>query len=405
MAAHPPIVGSRASRVRLPLILALATAGFVIAGLVSRVAFPIEAEMGWGFRGFVLVVGLPYAVLGAAVSLRSPDNVIGRLLQVMGFSFVLANAIQEYALYGLIYRPGSLPGALYGAWILQWAWIVMFGLSMFVFLVFPNGRFASHRWRRFSLVAGSSIVLAAGVTAVVPRTLDSFTTRPAFQNPLGWSAISVDVGDMALGPWLVCLMASALSLLIRFRRSSGIERQQLKWLAMGALFTAFAFVAAGISVATAPGVGVVVTTIGIVLLPTTIGIAILRYRLYDIDTLINRAIVYAVLTAALVLAYLLLVFGFQAVLEPFTAESDLAIAASTLGVAALFRPIRSRVQDFIDRRFYRSKFDAERTVAEFSTRLRNEVELGAVTTQLAGVVRETMQPAHVSVWIRPAVER
>ena len=402
MALNPSRVSSEPNRARVPLILAITSAVLAVGALIAQVAVPVDVNIGWGFRGFVLVVGAPYAILGAVVSLRAPENVIGRLLQVMGLLFIISDALDEYALYGLIYDPGSLPGAIYAAWVLQWAWILMFGLSMFLFLLFPNGRFASHRWKRFSYVAAFSIVLAAGVTAATPSVLDSFTTRPRFQNPLGWSALTIDIADMALGPWLACLLASAISLLIRFRKSSGIERQQLKWLAIGGIFTALAFFSAGLT-SFAPTFGQIVTTIGIVLLPTTIGIAILRYRLYDIDALINRAIVYAIATAALVLAYLLLVFGLQALLAPITAESDLSIAASTLAVAALFRPVRSRVQDFIDRRFYRRKFDAERTVAEFSIRLRDQVELSAVTSQLTEVVAETMQPVHVSLWLRSEI--
>ena len=225
----------------------------------------------------------------------------------------------------------------------------------------------------------------------------------------GWPKESAET---LLSVWLASLLASAVSLFSRFRKSEGVERQQLKWLALGGIFTAAAFVFSGLSegvagftagISAAIGQGLV--TFGIVLLPVTIGVSILRYRLYDIDALINRALVYGSLTVALAGAYVGLVFGFQTLLAPFTAESDLAIAASTLGVAALFRPVRSRMQDFIDRRFYRRKFDAEQTVAQFSVHLRNEVELAAVTSQLTDVVQETMEPSHVSLWMRPVVER
>ena len=166
------------------------------------------------------------------------------------------------------------------------------------------------------------------------------------------------------------------------------------------LFAGLAEGVAGYTASISAAIGQSLVTFGIVLLPVTIGVSILRYRLYDIDVLINRALVYVSLTVALAAAYVGLVFAFQTLLAPFTAESDLAIAASTLGVAALFRPIRFRFQGFIDKRFYRNKFDAERTVADFGTRLRDEVELSEVTSRLTDVVTETLQPAHVSLWVR-----
>ena len=391
-------------RARTPIWIAALAGALALGALVHQLLVPIRVDLGWGFRGFSLIMAVPYVVLGTIIAIRAPENRIGRFLLAMGSLFVVAGAANEYALRGLVYRPGSLPGAIYAGWYLQWAWVVMFGMAMFVFLLFPNGRFASERWRRFSYFAGASIVLGVVALSLTKGPLDSFTTKPVFQNPIGLETFKPDITyGPALMPWLICLATSAASLFIRFRKATGVERQQLKWLAMGAVFTALSFFSAGSY--GPPWLGEVLTTVGIVLLPTTIGISILRYRLYEIDVLINRAIVYALLTVALAGAYVGLVFGFQALLAPFTAESDLAIAGSTLGVAALFRPLRSRVQDFIDRRFYRRKFDAEQTVADFSVRLRDEVELSAVTSQLTGVVQETMEPAHVSLWMRPVVER
>lgn len=393
-----------ARRARTPILVAGLAAALALGAVVHQILVPVQVDLGWGFRGFTLLMAAPYLVLGTIIVIRAPENRIGRFLVGMGVLFVLAGTANEYGLHGLIYRPGSLAGAIYAAWYLQWAWVVMFGTTMFVFLLFPNGRFASHRWRRFSFFAVASIVLGVTALALTAGPLDSFTTKPVFQNPLGLEILKPELTyGWALLPWLICLATSAASLFIRFRRSTGIERQQLKWLAMGAVFTAIAFFSAGTY--GPPWLGEVLTTIGVILLPTTIGISILRYRLYDIDVFINRAIVYAVLTLALAAAYVGLVFAFQELLAPFTAESDLAIAASTLGVAALFRPVRSRVQDFIDRRFYRRKFDAERTAAEFSASLRDEVDLGAVTRQLTDAVRETMEPRHVSLWMRPVEER
>ena len=400
-------VNGEMERGRGPFVIAALAAVCGLGALVHQFTTPADVAWGWAFRGFIVVIGAPYVLVGLAIRLRTPENPIGKLLEVMGFSYMFAGAISEYAVRGLVVDPGSLPGAIYAAWILQWLWIVMFGLSMFVFLLFPNGRYLSSAWRKFRIVAAASLVVAAAGTALGDGVLDSFAERPAFQNPLGLESWSADAAASLLSVWLLCLLASATSLFIRFKRSSGVERLQLKWLAVGGLFTALSFVIAGfgegvlgVSVATSAITGQVLVTLGIFILPTTIGIAILRYRLYDIDVLINRALVYTALTAMLAGAYIGLVFTFQALLSPFTAESDLAIAASTLGVAALFGPARSRLQDFIDRRFYRRKFDTEKTIEGFSSRLRDEVELGAVSRQLVEVVSTTMQPAHVSLWLK-----
>ena len=390
-------------RARGPVVLA-GILGLVAAGaLIHQFVTPVDVDLGWGFRGFVFLMAPPYVIVGTAIAIRSPGNRIGRLLLTMGTLFIVAGVANEYALRGLLYRPGSLPGAIYAGWYLQWAWVVMFGMAMFIFLLFPNGRFVSDRWRRFSYFAVFSMILGFAALAFAEGPLDSFTTTPVFQNPLGVDGHDAETAGPALMPWLLSLAASAGSMFIRFRRATGVERQQLKWFAMGAIFTAISFFSAG-SVGPAH-LGEVLTTIGVILLPVTIGISILRYRLYDIDLFINRALVYLLVTAALAATYVGLVFAFQAVLAPITAESDLAIAASTLGVAALFRPVRARLQDFIDRRFYRRKFDAEQTVAQFSVGLRDEVELSAVTARLTDVVQETLEPTHVSLWMRPVAER
>jgi hypothetical protein len=204
---------------------------------------------------------------------------------------------------------------------------------------------------------------------------------------------------------LTCVAGlTMLSLILRFRRSHGIERQQLKSFVLAVSMFPVLFLVATIAGALDSSeddyISFVLIMGGLLLIPLSMGAAILRYRLYDIDLVINRTLVYGALTAVLSGIYVGLVFGFQALLEPFTAESDLAIAGSTLAVAALFRPVRSSIQDFIDRRFYRRKVDKQRTIEEFNSQLRDEVDLSAITQRLAGVVNETMQPTHVSLWLR-----
>jgi hypothetical protein len=185
---------------------------------------------------------------------------------------------------------------------------------------------------------------------------------------------------------------------VRFRRSQGVERQQMKWF----VYAAALLVLLPVGYSLPEIVGSVLFVVVLIALPTAIGIAVLRYRLYDIDVVINRALVYGPLTATLALVYVGSVVGLQAVLRVLSGqESTLAVVASTLAIAALFNPLRGRVQAFVDRRFYRRKYDAAKTLAAFNARLREETDLETLTDDLAGVVRETMQPAHVSLWLRP----
>jgi hypothetical protein len=191
---------------------------------------------------------------------------------------------------------------------------------------------------------------------------------------------------------ILSLIASATSLVLRFRRSHGIERQQIKWVAAASVVLVVSFLMWEVWEGMAP--------LGILTMVVAAGIAILRYRLYDIDVVINRTLVYGALTATLALAYLGGVLLLQLALRPLTESSNLAIAGSTLGVAALFRPARARIQEVVDRRFYRRKYDAQRTLEAFSTRLRDQLDLGALHSELSAVVSETLQPAHVSLWLR-----
>ena len=387
--------------------MAAASVAFIVGALAHQFLVPLDVTVGWAFRGFIGAIAIPYVVVGATIRFGSPGNRIGHLLQTIGLAFAVAAAIEEYAFHGLVYRPGSVPGAIYAAWTMQWAWVGIFGLMVFVFLLFPNGRYLSKGWRRFGYVAAAANLLSASGLALAEGVLDSFLERPAFRNPLGIEGWTAEAAEMLLMAWVISIGASTLSLFIRYRRTTGTQRLQIKWLAMGALFTAVAFFFAGLVESSATGgqAGVFsqgFVTVGIALLPATIGVAILRYRLYDIDILINRALVYGSLSVALAVAYVGLVFGFQELLAPFTAKSDLAVAGSTLAVAALFRPLRARFQGFIDRRFYRQKFDAEQTVSEFSAHLRDQVDLDAITVQLTEAIRDTVQPTQVSVWLRGA---
>jgi hypothetical protein len=297
------------------------------------------------------------------------------------------------------------PGAEALAWIASWLWVPDVGLYLLLALLFPNGRLLSARWRPF--VGFIGVVVMAGTVAVA-LSPGPIRGLELIENPLGMEALpNVAVLTEALLYGLG--VVAVASVLVRLRRSSGVERQQIKWFAYAgavlATSTIITYVLSEASslrwlgwVAFVPGMA------GNAGMPVAVGIAILRYRLYEIDILINRTLVYGVLTGTLALVYLGGVASAQAIFRALTGQqgqSQLAIVVSTLVIAALFNPLRRRIQGFIDRRFYRKKYDAAKTLEAFSAQLRDETDLDALSDDLLGVVRETMHPAHVSLWLRP----
>ncbi len=350
------------------------------------------------------VVTVGYVTMGALVATRRPDNAVGWLLVAIGIGFTLSA-------FGAVYvsgrsSPAWLPIAFFAAWSLP-VWIVL--AAGFLPLVFPDGRLVSPRWRPVIWLGVAAPVLSIIGAAFTPGRLE--LSEPV-QNPLGVSgpaadlvAVSALVGNALIV--LFCVLA-VLSLALRFHRSRGIERQQLKWFAYAGLVT-FAGLALNMVRVLFPddwresvgAVGWFTFTIAIAIgLPVAVGIAILRHRLFDIDLVINRTLVYGALTILLAASYLGLVLLFQLVLNPFTEQSDLGVAGSTLAVAALFRPLRSRIQRVVDRRFFRQRYDAVGTLEGFSMRMRDELDLETLGTHLRRVARDTMQPAHVSLWLR-----
>ena len=354
---------------------------------------------------FVLIF-MFWGVLGLLISLKRPGHPIGWTLQLIGLVTTVTTWAEVYGSGA----GGSTDGwRSFVAWFETWAgdWVPPL-LVMIVLLLFPRGKLQSRLDRIAFAFAVSACLLGGLAVAAMPGRLPGHQ----FANPYGieasrrvlevLAAVFVDGPGLALA-FVLCLVA----LVSRLRRSAGDERQQLKWFVFAAsLAVATIFLGGLLSTLevldgpTGDTIGGVLFMASMIALPLSIAIAILKYRLYDIDVVINRTLVYAVLTAVLAAAYVALVFGFQVLLSPFTAESDLAIAASTLAVAALFRPVRSRVQAFIDRRFYRRKFDAQRTLEEFNAHLRDEVDLQALSMRLEDVVQDTMQPAHISLWLR-----
>ena len=298
----------------------------------------------------------------------------------------------EYALYALLALPHSLPGGEAMLWLQGWFWMLFIGLIVFLLLLFPTGRLPSRRWRPFAWVSGT--VISAGViwSSVISPDI-GFNVPPS----------PVQLSVLLLGG------VAAASLVVGRRGARGVERQQIKWLLyVGPIF----FIASGLHIGfyyfwLAEGswglwASYLLVIVGGLSGPIAIGIAILRHRLYDIDLLINRTLVYGSLTATLIALYFVGIVVLQRVFVLLTGQqSTLAVVASTLLIAALFNPLRGRIQSLIDRRFYRKKYDARKTLEAFSAKLRDETDLEALNNDLVGVVRETMQPEHVSLWLRP----
>lgn len=356
---------------------------------------------------------LGFPVVGAIIVSRLPRNVIGWLLCAIGVGVELAVFASEYSQYSLVTSDGAMPGGTFFGWLTSWSALVAAGSLVTLLIVFPTGSPRNRFWRwvvAWVAIATSALIF---LYATRPGPLDSLRE---IDNPVG---IEVMKGFAAgvipfLGGSLALAMVAAIGDKIWvLTRSTGIERQQIKSFALAALVFPTLFAVAillegfiGIEGNKGEFDPVVLAFFfGFNGLAAAVGVAVFKHRLYEIDLVINRTLVYGLLTAILAGAYVGLVFGFQLVLSPVTNESDLAIAASTLAVAALFRPVRTRVQAFIDRRFYRRKFDKERTIEEFSSHLRDEVDLGQLSSQLVSVVTDTMQPAHVSLWLRPEATR
>ena len=347
----------------------------------------------------VLVVS--FSILGMLVVSRRPGNPLGWIYLAVGFWLGLVNFASPYAEYVLVTNPGSsLPGGPLMSWLGAWAWIPgALLLTTFALLLFPDGRLPSPRWRPVAWLSALPLLIVVwDAIWLWPYRGRALVDQPGPPKP----GVLLDALLYMLVPFmLVCGMACVASLGVRFWRSQGNERQQIKW------FLYAATVGLTLIVVTqfySEPIVDLLSLLATLSLPAAVGIAIFKYRLYDIDILINRTLVYGSLTGILALAYVGGVTATQAVLPAFTGQEKLpqvAVVASTLAIAALFSPLRRRIQSFIDRRFYRKKYDAKRTLETFSATLRDETDLETLNDELVGVVRETMQPAHVSLWLRP----
>ena len=352
------------------------------------------------------LAAIAFSTVGAVIAPRTPsDNTIGWLFCIVGLLFAVTHFTAEYAIYTLLAAPGShMPAGEAAAWLESWLWVPQLGSVVSVVLLFPNGRLPGRGWRWFAWLSVLLVLVGALLSALSPGPIISLGP---INNPLAVEGLPNDAYKSVERVMNALIFVAVISLIIRLRRARDLERQQIKWF----VYAIVLMISGGIltyPVSDVIGsvwlkwISFVPFIVGVMSIPIAMGVAILRYRLYEIDTLINRTLVYGSLTATLIALYFGGIVVMQRLFVLLTGEqSTLAVVASTLLIAALFTPLRRRIQSLIDRSFYRRKYDARKTLEGFSMKLRDETDLEALRGDLVRVVRETMQPAHVSLWLRP----
>jgi hypothetical protein len=392
--ARQGLTTSRTAAIVLLVVVAgSSAAALVLLALSATVPLPDVH----GFRGATAIFGLTEGALGLAIVFRQPRNAVGWIFLVSGACAGSYELAQMYAAYAYLVHPG-LPGGEWAAWLSSWLWLPMTGLiPTFLFLLFPDGRLPSARWRPVAWYAGFALGIFSGTVALLPGPLPGL---PAIRNPMSPFTGELTIDEVLLPLFTMLFIAVILgvaALVRRFRRSRGVERLQLKWIVYASglyaigLFLDSNFVYKPFEI---------LDLLLINAIPVAAGVAIFRYRLYDIDLLINRTLVYALTTAAIGVAFFGGIVMFQGLLRPMTGGSEIAVALSTLASFALFQPFRRRIQSSVDRRFYRGRYDAGRTLDAFIGQLANEVDLDAVRVDLINAVAQTVQPAHASLWLR-----
>lgn len=397
----------------------------VAAGGVAALALALlnrGARIGgdpWGFPGSSLVFALTFTNVGLLVALRQPRNPIGWTLLACGVISAIQELATQYATYGLVTAPGSLPAPAVAGWLLSWIFVIPVGLTaVAVPLLFPDGRLSSRGdVVVLALLVPAALALIAGF-AFIQGPLENM---PAAVNPFG--IVTRETAGRAVGAgFIAILLVTALAVrsqVRRFRSSAGVERQQVKWFAYAAALLGVALLgqtvfAVPVAISGADTTAYAISTplwmvakllefvliAALAFIPVSVGIAITRFGLYEIDVLIKRTLVYGVLSALLAVTYVSLVVLLQAILRPLTGGSEIAVAASTLGTVAVVQPFRRRVQEAVDRRFFRSRYDAARTLDAFSSRLRDEVDLDALRGDLLAVLGDTVRPSHAALWLR-----
>jgi hypothetical protein len=385
------------------LCVALAVASLILALLNGRTLGEIFLALDGPSIATLPTEAVSFSVVGALIASHRPENPIGWIFLAEGFCYGLLSAADEYAIYALLTNPGALPLGAEASWLGQWIWAPGLGLSLvFLPLLFPDGHPPSHRWRPVAWLGGLSIglIVVSSMIVLWPERGPALVTGDESPSHV----LDVVLLFVAVPMLFVAGLGAVISLFVRFRRARGDERQQIKWFASAAALSLVWIIVFGQS--TLGGLPEAIVALSFLLvipsIPIATGIAILRYRLYDIDLIINRTLVYGSLSASLALVYFGGVATTQALFRALTSQEQqpqLAVAVSTLAIAALFIPLRRRIQSFIDSRFYRRKYDARKTLEAFSAKLRDETDLDALSDDLVGVVRETMQPAHASLWL------
>ena len=384
--------------------LSLALPVLSLVFLIPNLTHPDVPVYSFWIENVLFSVG--FSTVGAVIVPQiPPENRTGWLFCAIGLLWAVAHFSAEYAIYALLTAPGSLPAGEAVSWFFSWPPVLALGFMLFLILLFPNGRLPGDRWRWFARLGALSTLVGVVWIALSPGPIGAGLP---IRNPLGM--VGLPNAYAPVQTFMFGLIAVAVvSLLVRRFRARGVERLQTRWftfaIALGAGGVILKYVIAEpLDLAWLGRVGYALDLIGTAGIPIAMGIAITRYRLYEIDLIINRTLVYGTLTATLALVYFVGVTATQAIFQTLTGHErlpQLAVVASTLAIAALFNPLRRRIQAFIDRRFYRQKYDAARTLGDFNARLRNETNLGTIGDDLIGVVRETLRPEHVSLWLRP----
>ncbi|MBA2784537.1 MAG: hypothetical protein M3514_02850 [Actinomycetota bacterium] len=383
----------------LAWVLWVATVSIVVGALVLGLANRPEVPL---YEVTSTIIAPTFATLGASIVYRRPGNVMGWIFLAVGVLGGVQMFSGQYATVALAPDGPTLPGGALAAWfaLLVQNWVG--GCILFLVLLFPDGKLLSRRWRLLAWPMGTFIAVSLVISAVSPGPLTEF---PSASNPLGIEGATLPEPMLAVGELVgaVCVVAVILSMILRFYFSRGEERLQLKWFTYATTVgISTPLLLSSLAPAAFEVLGRLLWTLGFLSIPVSAGVAILKYRLYDIDRIINRTLVYAPLTAMLVALYVGGVVGLQYAFRALTGSgSQLAIVASTLLIAALFNPMRRRVQNFIDHLFYRRQYDAAKTLEAFSAKLRDETDLEQLNADLLSTVRETMQPEHVSLWLCP----
>jgi hypothetical protein len=380
---------------------------FVAALIMQLLTLSTPVGGVFGSRGLQSITGGAFALLGALIAARKPANAVGWLVLAAGIGAGIQQFAWEYATYGLVARRADVALAEVAAWVSGWTWILIVALvGVFSILLFPNGRLLSSRWRPAVWLCMAGVLVGSFGDAVLPGPMaggGGIANPFAVENPSWLSPLSSGAGVFALN---VSLLLAAASLILRFRRAAGVERAQIKWLALGAglVATVFAFGTPILALSARDSVSWWLTSnvvlISLSALPASIAIAILRYRLYDIDRIVSRTIAYAILTAVLVGGYALAILVLQSAL-PLDDDSPLIVAASTLAVVVASGRLRSRIQTAVDRRFNRRRYDAQATIEAFGSRLREQTDIAALESDLITLVSSTVEPAHASLWLAP----